>query len=648
MRKIHLLTAIALAVATLAVEARPDMRPEVRAVTLSTAGVALIESTGTLGAGQPLRLNVRRGDVDDFLKSFWLSDPAGGAPALRLSGPQGFEDAFGLLPIAPDDVTDPARLLNARVGAPLMVRKGVELVQGTNMGVSTRPCADGRACMVLSLLEHAGQGGIRQFPLDERLEFRFSDAEDRRVVTAALDAWRTRAGADLLEVELSAAEGEARTVQLHYLQEVPVWKTAYRAIDTDQGLRILGWMVVENTTGHDWEDIRLTLATGAVRALRAELHARSYAHRALARPEAEVASGELRARAPSAARAEMLMAAPAAPSPAPAMAAEAMAAVAVEADDGASFSRFTLTEPVSLHAGEMISLPFLDEVLDDARLLIYRGGRGAAHPLIAIDVRNPLPLRLPAGVLTLYEQGRGHAGDTVIPELPPQGREIVEFAQDRAVRVREELQAAERVAEMRIVDGVLTVIENLRRDTRYRIEAAADADRMLTVEHPRQSGWTLETPDPFETTLTAARFRVELPVGDEVVLEVVETRPRQRRVALLDLNAEALVQWVRVAPDDASRGVLEALVELRREQAAARALADRLERRETDLIEEQKRLVDILVALPQPGEATDRRRARVETLEDEIARTRAEREAERERIDALEARVRELLRNVDR
>lgn len=637
MRMTHLLPAV-----MLAVTAHAAAQPEVRAVTLSTAGVALIEARGTLGAGQPLRLRLRRADVDDFLKSFWLSDPAGGAPVLRLAGPQGFEDAFLQLPLAADEVTDPVRLLNARIGAELVVGRGADAQQGTNMGVSARPCGEGRSCMVLSLLEPGELGSIRQFPVDEHFAFRFSDAADQRVVSAALAAWRARSGAEMVELELSARAGAARTVEVHYLQEAPLWKTAYRAIDTPAGLRVLGWMLVENTTGQDWNGVRLTLATGAVRALRAELHARRHVQRPLVRAEGEgVAGGGARARAQPAVRGEVMMAAPA---PAPAMAADAMAAVAVEADDGASFSRFTLAEPVTLRAGEMISLPFIDELLDDARLLLYRGGRGVRHPMIALDLRNPLPLRLPAGVLTLYEDGRGHAGDARIPELPPRGREIVDFAQDRAVSVREEREASERVGEMRIVDGVLTVVESLRRVTRYRVEGAPDGERTLTIEHPRQDGWALESPAPVDTRLDAAHFRLALPAGGERALEVVETRPRERRVVLLDLDVDTLVQWSRVAPDSRSLALLEALVELRRELVEARAQAAGLERRESDLINEQKRLVEILVALPQADAATERRRARVEAIEEELGQARREREAQHKRIDTLEARVRERLR----
>jgi hypothetical protein len=75
-------------------------------------------------------------------------------------------------------------------------------------------------------------------------------------------------------------------------------------------------------------------------------------------------------------------------------------------------------------------------------------------------------------VLTLYEEGIGHAGDALIPELPPEGRAVVDFARDTAIEIRESAAREEVVREMRLVRGVLEVAEDLVRETRYRISGA--------------------------------------------------------------------------------------------------------------------------------------------------------------------------------
>lgn len=614
----------------------------VRAVTLSTAGLALVEAEAEMAA-EPLKVRLRRADVDDFLKSFWFSDPAGGVPTLRLAGAGGFDDTFALLPLMPGDVSDTARLLNARIGAPLVVQLGAESVRGINMGVARRACEGGECALLTLQTVEGGDGGdgagggeqVRSFVLDERLSVRFEEATDRQVLATALAAHRTLANPGVIELALSSDVPTARRVGLMYLQGAPVWKTAYRAMDTQDGLRLLGWAVVENTTGQDWEQVRLTLATGSVRALQAQLYEREQ----VARDTVVQASPRFKAEARSM---EMLAphapAAMAAPAPMPARAAE------VEADDGASFSRFTLVSPVSLRAGEMLSVPFLNEQLEDARLLIHRGGRGNRHPRLALEIHNPLPLRLPAGVLTLYEQGRGHAGDAMIPEMPPQSRRVVDFAEDRALAVREDTQQQERVLEMKVRAGVLTVTEELQRTTRYRIAGAEDAARTLHVEHPRQAGWNLQSPDPLRTELDVWRFGVDVAVAQETVFEVLERQPRSRRVALLDLDAQGLTLWLRTAPDEASRRVLERLAAIREEQAGLTRRLDRLAAQEQALIQEQSRLVEVVSALADAGAANTRRRARIDALDDEIGQARDEQGEVRDRLEALERSLHEVLK----
>ncbi|PQO22334.1 hypothetical protein C2I36_13610 [Rhodobacteraceae bacterium WD3A24] len=598
---------------------------EIRTVTLSTAGLALIEAEEQLG-DVPATLSVRRGDIDDFLKSFWLQDPAGGVPSISLPGDGAFADTFDLLPLDPDDLTDPAGLLGAMIGAEIEVERQGETTTGRNMGVVQRPCEDG-SCSFLTLSDDSG--GLRQFRFDAGLDIRFADPADRAMIARALDAWRGQSDPGTIPVEIGSDVPEPRDVTMTWLQEAPAWQTAYRAIDGAGGLRLQGWAVLENATGHDWQDVTLTLATGDVRALEVEL----YARQEVAREQAE------EARAPGAADVVVgrTMQSGLAPSPEPAPAAP------VEADDGASFSRYTLTDPVSLAAGEMVSLPFLDETLAEARMLLFRGGRGQQHPDIALEIENPLPLRLPAGVLTLYEAGRGHAGDAMIPEIPPEGEATVNFATERAVTVREDQSRVDSVREMRVSGGVLRITEDLERRTLYRIEGAADAARTVTIDHPRRRDWTLTAPEPAEERLDWWRYEVEVPSGEIARLEVVERQPRERGFGLLEMDIDTLQRWGSTAPDAETRALLEELAGLRREQANLAEQIGRLQQRERELVEEQQRLVELITALGDESDANARRRDRVDAIDGEIAAAREERRDLQQRRDAIEREIRELI-----
>jgi hypothetical protein len=585
----------------------------IQSVTLSTAGIAMIEASGHFGA-EPLRLSLRRDDIDDFLKSLWVIDPAHAVPQVSMPGSGAFNDVFDGLPISPQSLTDPAQLLSAMVGANLSVDRRGTVTQGVNMGVAQRPCEFGN-CPVLSLLSDDGQ--IQQIILDDATSFRFTDAADAAMLGRALNAFRTSANPRQLAVQITSDDVAERDVGLVYLQEAPFWRTAWRAVDTAEGLQLTGWAVVENTTGQDWDAIELTLATGSIRSLEARLYERI-------NPVREQASApEVLGDLSSSLRGALALAAPA-PVPMARAMGDSFSSASVSMDDGQSFSRFTLNTPVTLEAGAMISLPFLSQTLPGARVLLFRGQRGATHPMIALRLENPLSLRLPAGVLTLYENERGHAGDANIPEMAPLATETVEFAEDTAVNIREDQSRTERVTEMRISRGVLMVTEDLRRSTTYRIEGAADTDRDITIEQPRDQAWQLETAAP-DSDLDYWRWIVPVGANDTAELVVAERQARTRRIGLIDLDANMLMQWVRNAPDDASRQMLDQLLQLRQQRSNITMQSNALLVRERDLATEQRRLVDLIVALGDDSTANRDRRTRVDQIDAEITQAQVTR-----------------------
>lgn len=599
--------------------------PQISAVTLSTAGLALISATAQMDA-DGLPLAVRRNDIDDFLKSLRLSDPAGGVPVLTMTGPGGVADTFAALPFGPEAATDLRALIDAMPGAPVHVERRGTVLEGQIMGSRDVPCpTEGQSgCAALTL--RLGDGTLRQIALDEATSLRFADAADNAALDRALSALRAGASAQLVPLRLSSNISEPREITLGWLQPAPVWKTAWRAEATADGVDLTGWAVLENTTGQDWQDIELTLATGAVQALEVQLYDRLEAPRRLAEPMIEH---------------DMLAAAPMARS----AAFEAAFDVAMpEMEDSTSFSRFTLPQAVTLQAGEMISLPFLRDTLPDAWLTLYRGGQGQAHPVHAIDITNPLPLRLPAGVMTLYEAGRGHAGDAMIPELPPNAREVVEFARDTAIRVREDQAEAQSVLRAQVVDGVLVAQTRLERRSEYRIEGAADGARVLTLAHPHRAGWQIET-EGGEEMLAETRFTLELEEGRIKSFPVLETRITETRIALLDLDDAGLDLWMQRISDDDTIALLERLQELRRAQTRTRREIARLQAQEAELIADQDRLVGLIVQLGDDSPATAQRRARVDAIDAQIEENRTARRAASEQLDRLDDALRALILN---
>lgn len=621
-------TLAALALSGLVVTSPLQADTSVRAITLSTAGLALIEAEGQLGP-DPLRLSVARADIDDFLKSLMVIDPEGGVTTVTMTGPGSFEDAFAHLPLGPQDVTDPARLLAAMVGAPIRVERRGEGWEGVVMGVSQRPAEHG-AVSVLNLRQT--DGALRSVELGDATTFTLTDPADQAVLDAALAAIRRGANPRRVAVAIASDRQAQREAGLVWLQNAPVWRTAWRAVDDPEGLRLIGWAVVENTTGMDWDGVRLTLATGALRAIEAQLYARVMARREVAPVPAPqmVARSVLGAAAPAAVP----------------MAMESMGDMAVAeatGDDGATFSRFTLQTPVTLAAGELMSLPFLSEVLPDARLTLWRGGQGGLHPEIALALTNPLPLRLPAGVLTLYEPGRGHAGDAMIPELAPGATETVRVGLDTAVEVREEVSGTETLREVRLVNGVLNVTEELESRTTYRIEGPARGERVITIDHPRRPGWTVVSNAGATERPDAWRWQIEVGEGERARLVVTERQPRLRRLAVAEMDTATLIAWQGRTPDAALAARLGQIADLRQQVAGIEQALRRSQNESLEREREQARLVNLIVQLGDDSAANRDRRARVDAIDAELAAAADSRARLAGEIEELRRRIAELI-----
>ncbi|MCC5964113.1 MAG: hypothetical protein JJU09_13400, partial [Rhodobacteraceae bacterium] len=264
-------------------------------------------------------------------------------------------------------------------------------------------------------------------------------------------------------------------------------------------------------------------------------------------------------------------------------------------------------------------------------------------PMLAVEFTNPLPLRLPAGVVTVYEAGRGHAGDAMMPELVPGAVEVIEFARDTALEVREQVDEEIRVQSARIVDGVLVAEDRIERRSTYRIEGAPDRATLLTIAHPLRHGWDLVT-EGGHGDLDETRFAVDVPQGQITEFAVLESRVMEQRVALLSLDIETLGYWTSRLNDAGLTQTLGAMQELRSEEADLRRAMTRLQAQEAQLIADQERLVGLIVQLGDDSPATRERRGRVDAIEAEIMATREARIAAEARITEIGAELRALLR----
>lgn len=279
-------------------------------VVLYRSGIGYFERRGDV-SGDVLRLKVRKDQVNDLLKSLTVVDKSSGK-TLSVSmplDPQSWANAaVGLL--------KPGR---GRLAQVLDSLRGAEVT----VGLKHRR-ARGRIVMVERIVNEApvpSHSGGPAIQLEESVDYKLTllrgkelevvrlsrvrsvtlrDGDLALQLHRSLDASAGEGMFEQVEVELRLAGAKAHDLMISYVVEAPVWKPTYRVVlpEGDKGEALLqAWAVVDNTSGEGWENVSMSLTSGAPIAFRYDLHTprnieRSDLSAAGTRKRARVALGE--------------------------------------------------------------------------------------------------------------------------------------------------------------------------------------------------------------------------------------------------------------------------------------------------------------------------------------------------------------------
>lgn len=124
-------------------------------------------------------------------------------------------------------------------------------------------------------------------------------------------------------------DGKSHDLQVGYVTEAPVWRPSYRLVVEGNGTAsIQAWGIVQNLSGEDWKDIKLSLVAGAPLAFEATLGTPITPQRPIVTDEGEVIAAVPRAETSLASGGELKKQAPPSAEPSP----EAPAEPADESD----------------------------------------------------------------------------------------------------------------------------------------------------------------------------------------------------------------------------------------------------------------------------------------------------------------------------
>ncbi len=637
----------------------------VRRVACFISGVGYFEHRGEVTGDSEVRLLFSRDQMNDILKSLVALDPGGeAAPTVIYPSREPLERALKSFGVDLSGDPSPGELLGSLRGAAVAI-EAPERIEGKVLTVETRTeqVVPTRTVLEKDYLSLVTPEGIRTVPLDSITGLTLVEENLNAELERALELLAESRDSGRTPVTVSFRGRGQRPVRIGYIAETPVWKASYRLVldgeDRETG-HLQGWAIVENTGDFDWEGVELTLVSGRPISFIQDLYTPLYLSRPVVEPELYSSLTPRRydegiapaAKAPAAPRERALMRR-AEPRPAlmemeqigPLM--DQIPAAAEAAETGELFS-YRVEHPVSIPRGNSAMLTIVNEPVAAEKVSIYNASVLPRHPLNGVFLTNDTGSTLPAGPVTVYDEGI-YGGDGQIDSLAPGAERLIGYAIDLRLTVDSSRERSRRIETARISRGNLILTRKTSHSQAYRIKNTSDRERTLIIEHPRRRNLELVEPDePLEETGELYRFRTAVPAETTANFTVREEETVRQTLAVLPLDLGELLRYSE--DGEIPRRVRDALAEAARlkellvgEQRSLRNLEDRRK----NLREEQDHTRKNMEAVAAGTPAYNRFEKRLLELETEIDTLRERIEQTRETVERRERELADFITGLD-
>jgi len=246
--------------------------PPLRRVTLYKHGVGYFERQGKVNGDQQVTFLFDAAQMNDVLKSLVALDLGKGADKGKISAVT-FDsikpvdkrlEEFGIS-LDSTNALGLTSLLGQLKGARVEVRAGPTPAAGVVLGIEKRTRTQGVEKIESQELVLVSDGGeLRSIPLDQIRGIKLLDAKLREDLDQYLSILQSTIHKNLRKLTISTTGQGERDLFLSYVVEAPVWKTTYRVVlDAKSKPFLQGWALVDNVQDEDWNDVTLSLVSGA-------------------------------------------------------------------------------------------------------------------------------------------------------------------------------------------------------------------------------------------------------------------------------------------------------------------------------------------------------------------------------------------------
>jgi hypothetical protein len=288
---------------------------------------------------------------------------------------------------------------------------------------------------------------------------------------------------------------------------------------------------------------------------------------------------------------------------------------------------FTIKNPVSLDRRMSAMLPLVEANIEARKILIFSGaspGGRNLHPRLGAEITNTSGMKLPAGPITVYEDGT-YSGDALIEFWNENEKRLISYGEDLSVTGSTNMTSTRAVSAVTVSGGVMTISRSLDYFKTYTFKNASKYSKRLMVEHPKTQGSELVSPEADEQTPQAYRFTMNLPAERELVVTIRETQPVSERISLLTLRPDAFLSYsTNEEIPQRVRTALERAIELKRTADRVQADVTEIQNGRNSLISEQDRIRKNLEAAGSQTQQGQEYLKRLVSLDTEIENQAAE------------------------
>ncbi len=648
----------------------------VREVILYKHGVGFFERSGELKPGESARLEFKAGDMNDVLKSLTITDRNGGKiSGIHYDASESLDRRLGDFPFALGQQSTLAAFLDQLKGAELEVKLGPETVSGTIAGARVAIVPDrGQTVQRETVTLLTGAGELRTIDLSAAGSIKLADSKLQALFKDYLTVLNNSRSQDKRGVYIDSSGAKTRELVASYMTPAAVWKSSYRLLFGGAAEALLeGWAIVDNTTGEDWTNVRLSVVSGRPISFITQLYEPKYVQRPSEElPEDRAAAPQLfqggvsgGLQAPALAKAF----AGSGPAPMPArggrgggsgsfaeaqvaadLVRESSIAATATGEGAGELFEYNFASPVTVKTGESAMLPFLQQRVSARKLLIYTDSMGL-HPMNAAEISNSTGKTLDGGPITVYDGG-AYAGEAMVETLKSGDKRLISYGVDLGMRISSAWDSSRQaVREIHSRRGVLTARTAIDETKTYTIKNVDAQAKTLVIEYPERQGYQLLNQTPSEKTSNAYRFEVKVAASATQTFPIQEERVTDQTVILSNAAPDVLATWVQnKALSDAGRRQLGEIARKKADIDSNDAQLNQVKTDETNLEQDQERRrqnIQSLNAVAGQQDLVQRYARELAAAESKLAGLR-DRESElRKQQTQLHAELNSLIENAD-